>query len=125
MGTQFWPFDTISSSNSFLWSVTVNFCILALVILYTHFQNFNMRGVAIALCIGASEIFGLAMTIVNAVRWRKFKKKYDDIEEHTKEDREEYREKNSAVGYLWYWIVGTVVSYILMIIPFSACKLLL
>ena len=62
--------------------------------------------------------------MINFFKFRKFKKAYEAVPEHTKEEREEYNEKNSAVGYLWYWIVGTVIAYFVMVPPFAVCKLL-
>lgn len=49
---------------------------------------------------------------------------YEENKTHTKEEREEYDEANSAVGYLFYWIIGTVIAYFAMVPPFAICKLL-
>lgn len=119
-----YPFETLASSNAFLWSFFINFGVLALIILYTHFQNFGLRGDLIGWAIGISEIFGFLMSMVNFFKFRKFKKAFEAVPEHTKEEREEYNEKNSAVGYLWYWIIGTVIAYFVMVPPFAVCKLL-
>ncbi len=122
--TNWYPFENLASSNAFLWSLFVNFGVLAVILLYTHFQNFNLRGDLIAWAIGISEIFGFLGSLVNFFKYRKFKKVYDTEPEHSKEEKEEYNEKNASVGFLWYWIIGTVVAYFVMVPPFAVCKLL-
>lgn len=119
-----YPFDTLSSSNAFLWSFFVNFILLALILLWTHFSNFNLRGDLIGYEIAATQVFGFAMSMVNLVRYKRFMKRYSESKEHTKEDNTEREERNSAVGFFWYWIVGTVIAYFVMVPPFAVCKLL-
>lgn len=119
-----YPFETLASSNAFLWSIFVNFGLLAIILLWTHFANFNMRGDMIGWEIAATQVFALIMSIVNLFRFKKVKSEYESKNPHTPEEREKFNESNSAVGFLFYWIVGTVVAYIVMIPPFSVCKLL-
>lgn len=119
-----YPFETLTSSNTFLWSFFVNFILLALILLWTHFSNFNLRGDLIGYEIAATQVFGFAMSLVNTVRYKRFMKRYGESKEHTEEEKEEREERNSAVGFIWYWIVGTVIAYFVMVPPFAVCKLL-
>lgn len=119
-----YPFETLTSSNTFLWSFLVNFILLALILLWTHFSNFNLRGDLIGYEIAATQVFGFAMSLVNTVRYKRFMKRYGESKEHTEEEKEEREERNSAVGFIWYWIVGTVIAYFVMVPPFAVCKLL-
>lgn len=119
-----YPFETLASSNAFLWSFFVNFILLAIILIWTHFSGFNMRGDLIGYEIAASQIFGFIMSLVNWFKFKKFSKTYDKTKSHTKEEKEVYDEKNSSVGYLFYWIIGTVIAYFTMIPPFAVCKLL-
>lgn len=119
-----YPFETLASSNAFLWSFLVNFILLALILLWTHFSNFNLRGNLIGYEIAATQVFGFAMSLVNTVRYKRFMKRYGESKEHTKEEKEEREERNSAVGFIWYWIVGAVIAYFVMVPPLAVCKLL-
>jgi hypothetical protein len=119
-----YPFETVVSSNAFLWSFFVNFILLALILLWTHFSNFNLRGDLIGYEIAASQVFGFAMSMVNLVKYKRFMKKYGESKEHTNKDKEEHEEMNASVGFFWYWIIGTVFAYIVMVPPFAVCKLL-
>lgn len=119
-----YPFETLASSNAFVSSVFVNFILLAIILIWTHFSNFNMRGDLIGYEIAATQIFGFIVSLINWFKFKKFKKAYEVNKTHTKEEREEYEESNALVGFLFYWIVGTVIAYFIMVPPFAVCKLL-
>ena len=119
-----YPFETLASSNAFLWSFFVNFILLAIILIWTHFSGFNMRGDLIGYEIAASQIFGFVMSLINWFKFKKFSKTYDKTKSHTKEEKEAYEESNASVGFLFYWITGTVIAYIVMTPPFAVCKLL-
>ena len=119
-----YPFETLASSNTFLWSFFVNFILLAIILIWTHFANFEMRGDFIRYEIAATQIFGFVMCIINWTKFKRFKKEYDNIKDHSKEEREAYEESNASVGFLFYWIIGMVISYFVMTPIFAVFKLI-
>jgi hypothetical protein len=119
-----YPFETLASSNAFLWSFFANFILLELILLWTHFSNFNLRGDLIGWEIATTQVFGFAMSMVNLVRYKRFMKRYSERNDITKDEKNEMDERSSAVGFIWYWIVGTTVACFAIVPPFMVCRLL-
>jgi len=114
-GTNLYPFEDNVSSNIFLSSVFTNGIVLAILLILTHF--ILDRGIALEWFYGSSQVFGLLISIIFYIKWRKEKRL-------NKLNKDELEKLNTKVGFIFYWIIGLVISSIIMMIPFSIIKLL-